>query len=235
MSTLQAASQSERVYQFIHKSLNGQELNSGEAISEVALAQKLGVSRTPVREAIRRLQTEGVIEQIPRFGTFIKAPTLAEFREHFSLRRTLEMHAASLAARRRRSADLALMARACAGLRAIARKLRRQPSNQIDPAVVKSVLSLDAGFHEALAGAAHSPELLRMLKHLRVMTHLSQSMRRYPPASLRRTVVLTCRDHLRIARAVRHRDARAARRLVAAHLSVRAMFKQAAAADGTTH
>ncbi len=76
------------------------ELTPGTPISEGALAESFGVSRTPVREALKQLQSEGLVETRPRVGTFVTTPSRREFVELLELRAVLEGAAARLLAER---------------------------------------------------------------------------------------------------------------------------------------
>ncbi|HEY0890433.1 MAG TPA: GntR family transcriptional regulator [Nocardioides sp.] len=79
--------------------ING-EVEAGAALSELALADEFGVSRTPVREALKQLQTEGLVEIRPRVGTFVTAPSRREITELFEIKELLEGAAARLLAQR---------------------------------------------------------------------------------------------------------------------------------------
>lgn len=72
----------------------------GQSVSEIALAEAFDVSRTPVREALKQLQIEGLIEIRPRVGTFVRAPSRREVVELFELKEMLEGMAARLLAAR---------------------------------------------------------------------------------------------------------------------------------------
>ncbi|QIE54857.1 GntR family transcriptional regulator [Pikeienuella piscinae] len=76
------------------------EFADGERLSEVALAERFGVSRTPVREAFQRLAASGLIEQLPRRGVFIQQPGPVELLEMFEVMAELESVCGRLAARR---------------------------------------------------------------------------------------------------------------------------------------
>ena len=78
-------------------------------ISELALAEEFGVSRTPVREAFKQLQTEGLIEIRPRVGTFVTTPSRREITELFEMKELLEGAAARLLAQRGRVPELDLL------------------------------------------------------------------------------------------------------------------------------
>lgn len=72
----------------------------GDSLSEGALAEAHGTSRTPIREAIRELQSEGLVEVIPRVGTFVRKPSRRELGELFQLKGALEGLGALLFAQR---------------------------------------------------------------------------------------------------------------------------------------
>jgi DNA-binding GntR family transcriptional regulator len=72
-------------------------LAEGERINEVHLAEKLGVSRTPLREALNRLSTEGALNSVPRIGYFVRPLTLDEFKQIYSIRPLLDPEALRLA------------------------------------------------------------------------------------------------------------------------------------------
>ena len=62
---------SQRAYQHIQREIVSGQLEPGSVISETLLAKQLGISRTPVGEAIRKLAQEGLVEQVPRYGTIV--------------------------------------------------------------------------------------------------------------------------------------------------------------------
>ena len=72
-------------------------LPEGERINEVHLAQKLGVSRTPLREALNRLASEGALTSTPRLGFFVRPLTLEEFQQVYTIRPLLDPEALRLA------------------------------------------------------------------------------------------------------------------------------------------
>ncbi|MDT9594209.1 GntR family transcriptional regulator [Nocardioides zeae] len=82
---------------------------SGALLSELALAEEFGVSRTPVREALKQLQTEGLVEVRPRVGTFVAAPSRRDINELFDMKELLEGAAARLLAQRGRVHEIDLL------------------------------------------------------------------------------------------------------------------------------
>ena len=83
----------------------------GAVIPEAFLAQEFDVSRTPIREALKQLQHEGLVEIRPKVGTFVREPTRREIIELFQLKESLEGLAASLLARRGDVQELAVLRR----------------------------------------------------------------------------------------------------------------------------
>ncbi len=85
--------------------INGS-VEPGSPLSELALAEEYGVSRTPVREALKQLQTEGLVEIRPRVGTFVTVPSRREITELFEMKELLEGAAARLLALRGRVPEI---------------------------------------------------------------------------------------------------------------------------------
>jgi DNA-binding GntR family transcriptional regulator len=81
----------------------------GSSLSEGTLADTYGTSRTPIREAIQQLQSEGLVEVVPRVGTFVREPSRRELTELFQLKSVLEGLGAQLLAGRGRVAETELL------------------------------------------------------------------------------------------------------------------------------
>ncbi len=96
----------DRVITEMRRRIISGELPSGVNLSEVALAESFGVSRTPVREALKRLQSEGLVTIRPRVGTFVTIPSRREITELFEMKELLEGAAARLLALRGRVPEL---------------------------------------------------------------------------------------------------------------------------------
>ncbi len=88
------------VYRKLKTAIRKRYIKQGSQLVEVALAQQLGVSRTPVRSAIKRLEAEGLVNSIPNRGAFVITPTQKEIEETFLVRAQLEIMATRLASSR---------------------------------------------------------------------------------------------------------------------------------------
>lgn len=133
-----SASLTDRVTAALRDAIEGGEFDFGEALSEIGLSEKLGVSRTPVREAFARLQREGLVVVRPQRGTFVFDLTAEEFREICDCRTELETAGLRLAMARNRAALSKNLAQLVAGMRAAQAEGR-----------VRDYLRLDRDFHQA--------------------------------------------------------------------------------------
>ena len=148
------------------KILNG-ELQPDQVISARALGEVLGVSMTPVRNALDRLAGDGLVVMSPRRGTRVAAPTVEDLEECFELRLVLEGLAAERAAPRLREADLAELRRRWHAFGAKVPTGGAPPSVPIGEAAVRELASLDRAFHELviqLSGSRRLAQLYRVLE-----------------------------------------------------------------------
>src|SRR5258706_12925806 len=95
------ASLTERAYQAISAAIATMELKPGEALKQDHLARWLSISRTPVREALRRLEQDGIIQTVPGRGLVVTELTIKDVGDMLEMLRLLDGHAAYLAAKRR--------------------------------------------------------------------------------------------------------------------------------------
>jgi DNA-binding GntR family transcriptional regulator len=107
-----AATRSDRIRQAIEREIISGALGPGTRLDEDSLAARHGASRTPVREALQRLASQGLIELRAHAGAFVAIPTVVELAEMFETMSFLEAACAALAARRHTAQDLRLLAAA---------------------------------------------------------------------------------------------------------------------------
>ena len=175
----------------------------GERLVEEALAREMGASRTPLREALHRLEQEGLLARRPRGGYELKPLDPAEVEEAVESRSLLESYAASLAARRATEQVLAGLERNIAQFEAAH---RRQ-----DPA---ALAALNAEFHAMLARAAGSRLLIRLLE---VLEGMVERISRESATGME-AGCWSLDEHREILAALRARDPEAAARAAAGHV-----------------
>lgn len=88
----------DQIYQMVRNMIIMGQLKPGEAINEILIAENLGVSRTPVREAVKRISDEGLVRVIAQTGTFVSPISRDGLEEAYVIRRALEMESARRAA-----------------------------------------------------------------------------------------------------------------------------------------
>lgn len=147
----------EAVYGQIKSAIQEGAFAKGERLVEHDIAEKLQVSRTPVREALKRLESEGFLEALPRQGLIVKSHSEAEIREIYMIREALESLAAEQAAINATDEDVALLEK-------LVSAMNRQDDPQADPA---ETLDVHRHFSEAYNRASHLPTLVRMIESLK--------------------------------------------------------------------
>jgi DNA-binding GntR family transcriptional regulator len=131
------------VYSAVRKLIIRKELVSGQKLSEIGLSEQLGVSRTPVREALRRLSNDGFVSIVPRSGVWVSSPTWREVENAYMVRGKLEGWAASIAARNMQPVLLARLAEQIA--------LEEEVFRIRD---LERYLEVNTAFHEIIAEAS---------------------------------------------------------------------------------
>jgi DNA-binding GntR family transcriptional regulator len=167
-------------------------LPAGKRLNEVHLASSLGVSRTPLREALGRLAAEGALTAVPRIGYFVRPLTLDEFGQIYKIRALLDPEALRLA-----------------GLPSPQRlsKLRRLNRAILKATGANNVISLDDTWHLELVAACPNRVLIDLIQQFMRRT------RRYEIALMRekRNVHICIADHAKIITALRAGDLESAR------------------------
>lgn len=145
----------ERAYRAVRDRLVMLEIRPGAPINEDQLAQSLGVGRTPVREALKRLQYERLVTTYPRRGTFATEVNITDLADISEVRQELEPLAAAQAARRATATDRAT-------LTAVRRELEGVDPRRHD---ATELMHLDLQVHRAVYAATHNPYLEDTLIH----------------------------------------------------------------------
>lgn len=193
----------ERAYERLRELIISAQLKPGELIDEERMIQRLGIGRTPLREAMRRLREESLLEIYPHRGTFVPEVTVRDLRQISEARRVLESYAAVRAAQSDSDATQKALSAAYEELR------RLQDTN------AEQLLAIDARMHEAIYQAMNNRYIEATLKHYFT---LSQRMWNYVLPQL--TVMKPHVDeHLDLLQAVINKDVDAAERLAISHVT----------------
>jgi DNA-binding GntR family transcriptional regulator len=208
-------------YEYIRQNLLCGKLTSGTFLSPVALAKELGISHTPVREAISQLESEGLIEMLPRLGARIKLIDRQELTELFEVREILESGAAVLAAERISEEQLDSMRQLEEQYADLARQYTEAEEDGDDPDVLIERLTIvDVAFHLQLLSASGNRRMRKIVGDLHLLTHLFH----YPrpkihgsPAFAKR-ITDSANEHRRLVHALEHHDPQASAEAVRQHI-----------------
>jgi DNA-binding GntR family transcriptional regulator len=196
---------SEQAYAKIRAHLLSGALKPSEQLTEDQLAQITGVSRTPVREAVRRLEDELLLVRSGSKRLFVADWSRDDIEEMFTLRQMLECHAAERAARRMTRGQVAQMETTNAALKA---------AIELPAPDVAQFLGANRSFHDAIIEAAASPRLGQMLARLVEAPVVLRTARTYSLEDLRQSA----RDHDELIAAFAARDPEWARAVMGSHL-----------------
>jgi DNA-binding GntR family transcriptional regulator len=194
----------EQVYNGIKDAIINGELEPGRRLIEEKLAEDMNTSRTPVREAIQKLEKEGLIYKLPRGGFAVKGISEEEVEEVFGLRGVLEGYAGYLATSRIKVEELKTLEEII--------KLEEACLKNLN---VEEFIRLDSEFHDLLYRAAKNARLYNLLNDLR------DYMYRYRVIILRyqRKPQLAVNDHKEMLSSLKAKNARTVEKLVRKHMS----------------
>lgn len=172
----------DRAYAALRDGILGGRYGFGDKLGEIEIAEELGLSRTPVREALRRLGSEGLLEVLPNRGARVRTWTAQDLEETYELRAVLEGLAVRRAAARTTPAVLAELDRLAAAMMTVDPSLGRRP-----PGDFSELAALNASFHELIVATAGSARLASTLQGLVQLPLVMRTYRRYTPAALARS------------------------------------------------
>lgn len=156
---------SDIAYDYIRKRILSGEYAPGQSLATKTLSADIGVSRTPVRDALRQLEADGLVTIQTRLGASVKKMDLKEFREMCYLRLALESFASGLAAANRTDEDLREIAHALEAMRKLTEKITSVAKDN-EGVVLEELRREDVRFHIAIMTAAKNDlmktEILRL-------------------------------------------------------------------------
>ncbi len=191
------------VFQTLRKAILTGELKPGERLMEIHLAEKIGVSRTPIREAIHKLELEGLVTMIPRRGAQVAEISETGLKDVLEVRRALDTFCAELACERISDNDKDALRHAYT--------VFEEACNTKDATVIAKA---DVAFHDIIIGATGNERLVMLLNNL------AEQMYRYrfeyiKDESRHDTLIA---EHKMLMDAIINGDAEAARKAARIHI-----------------
>ncbi len=175
----------------------------GNRLVESRVADALGISRTPVREAIHKLEREGLLKKMPHGGFLVVSLTREDIEETFGIRSVLESYAARLATINHRAEEV----------QPLEGKID-EFQHCLDNGKIHRLLKINTEFHDSLYSLSRSPKLIKMINDLREQVY------RYRKIILKvgNMAKISNEDHKAILKAMKKRDADRVEKLVKAHI-----------------
>lgn len=208
-------SHSQVAYAAIRERITSGELASGAIVSEAAIAKELGLSRTPVGEALRRLSHEGLVDQIPRYGTVVRTLSQQDLRELFEVRQALEGMAASKAATQITAEVLEELELLCMAIDTEIASAQSCGATELEGEALNRFLAADMAFHMLIISSARNRRLSEILEQTRSISSMFYARRGVH--SLRR-VIDANQWHRKILDALIAKDPARASQLVISHI-----------------
>lgn len=180
------------------------DIEPGERLMELDLANKLGVSRTPIREAIRKLELEGLVKMAPRKGAEVAEITLEDLRDVLEVRKNLEELAVSLACKRATEEDISMV-----------KKCHTRFIESLTTGNLTKMAEADEAFHDTIYGMTGNKRLIQIINNLR------EQMYRYrleciKDVDMRNTLV---EEHAQLIDTIQKRDPESAKKIVQIHIN----------------
>lgn len=197
----QAGSRADFVYHSLRNAIWEGRFAQGERIREEDIAQSLGVSRTPVREALQRLQQRGLLVVRPGRGFAVARLSNKEIFDLYATREILEGSAARFAAQHATDSEIAVLYQ-------LQKQLSKEGHNLL------ALVTLNRRFHQHIYEATHNQYLLEMLEVLNDSMALLQNLTAQMPSRHGQSDI----EHLRIVRAIEKRDPDAAEKAARHHI-----------------
>ena len=191
-----------QAYDELRRMLVTGRLEPGMQLVNRKLADEIGMSMTPVREAVTRLASEGLVEHVPGAGAFVRRITRPELAQLYDVREALEPLAAAHAAAHATVAEIAELRAIAAGSFTLIRRIAARPERHADADLMAAWMDADQRFHEILFEAARNRWLSKIATDMKLLAYGFTPQRRIPEFLTVAVAVQTWRGHRRLVRAM---------------------------------
>lgn len=193
----------EVVCEALREAIRNGVLKPGERLMEIQLAEELGVSRTPVREAIRKLELEGYVVMMPRRGTYVASMSIRDINEIFEIRTALESLSNGLAAEHITEEELEHLQRLLVII-----------GGYIKAGDIEKIVETDIEFHDIMYHAARNQRLVGIISNLRDQLTRFRTLSMSYPGRLEATI----EEHKAIVEAIANGDRKMASKAAEKHM-----------------
>ncbi|MGM0383256.1 MAG: GntR family transcriptional regulator [Thermodesulfobacteriota bacterium] len=203
LRSLKKANLGNQVFEQVKEMIVRGEIPAGRRMIESEIAESMGISRTPVREAIQRLEAEGLLTPLPNGGHMVRGLDIAYIKETFEIRSILESFASYLAAERHVDEDIAPL-----------EEKMEEFQRYLDAHDLKELARINTEFHELLYALSRSTRLVKMIHNLRDEIYFLRKI----ILNSADMAYLSNQDHREIIKAIKNREAKKVEGLVREHI-----------------
>jgi len=204
----------EKSYQYIRERLSSGDLLPGKRLVNRTLAEAIGVSVIPVREAINRLASEGLVEHVPGAGAFVRKPNRQDLDDLYVLRDALESCAAAEAARRITDSELQELQGILERFIETTEQIKKQPKQHSNKKLQGRWLDDEKSFHELLVEASRNEVLAKAIRDNLAIVNVFEAQRADPSLLTYDVASETCVSKGKLIDALRDRDPERARKVM---------------------
>lgn len=194
----------QKAYNYLLNKIMSGSLKPGMRISEVAMAQEIGISPTPVREAYRQLGSEGIVTHVPNAGIFVRKLDKNEIAELYELREALETFSVRKAAQRMDLLQIDELKECCDIQERLGKKLFDSKIDQLSTNDQIEYMQADATFHLNIINATENNIIIKTMRECHIMSHLlSSNSHKHNSTQVKTTI----NHHLEILKSIETHDA----------------------------
>jgi len=198
-----SSNRSQRAYDHIRSKLLDSTLPPGSRLSYGSLGKEIGVSATPVREAIGQLASEGFVELIPQLGAVVRSLSRDEAIELYETREALEAYAAGKAAERAADWQIHDLEENLADLKKWVTKVKSSGKPSAGKKAAREFHRLDLAFHMMVIEASRNRRIMKVVGDSHILTRIFEADRHEFEIEI---LTHTAADHERILKAIKKRD-----------------------------
>ncbi len=210
-----SVNQSQKAYRHIRKKLLDGSVPPGSRLSYGTIGKEIGISATPVREAVGQLASEGFVELVPQLGAVVRELTREEAIELYELREAMESYAAARAAERISDRLLGDLQSNLATSEELVERVRKSGKDTASSAVAKKFHELDLSFHMTIIEASRNRRMLKVVGDSHILTRIFQADRHEFKLSI---LDITQAEHVNIADAIASKNSEAASAAMQRHI-----------------
>ncbi len=187
----------------------------GQRLVNRTVAEELGVSVIPVREALGRLISEGLVEHIPGAGSFVRALDNRELAKLYALREHLEVFAVVEAAQSAQAYQITRLQQCCEHSAVCLKQFEASAESRGHRQAAEAWIDSDTTFHSTIIEAADNPWLALAVERLRILAHVARAKPRDLEIAVLRNAL---KEHMKIAKAIENHDPAKAEALMRQHI-----------------